>query len=74
MPANVTGASQSTAHLAVCGPRKPARTPPAITSEMALARKAGSEASAAASRKYQKNAACMPCITAETHISGKLCW
>ncbi len=52
---------------------KPASTPPAITSEIALARKAGSVASAAASRKYQKNAACMPCSRAAAHSQGKLC-
>jgi hypothetical protein len=44
-----------------------------MTSEIALALKSGAEASAAAMRKYQKNAACMPWIRAEKHSSGKLC-
>ena len=47
-------------------------TPPAMTSEMALARNAGCETSAAARRKYQKKAACMPCSTVATHSKGKL--
>jgi hypothetical protein len=58
--------------LATCGPIKAATTPPAITAEIAWARKAGLAASAAASRKYQKNPACTPCSSDAAHNSAKL--